>query len=38
MENKTVFFLGDFNIDLLNYDQHSPSNTSLTLSLPISVD
>ena len=22
-ENETVFFLGDFNIDLLNYDQHS---------------
>ena len=22
-ENKTVFLLGDFNIDLLNYNQHS---------------
>ena len=25
-ENKTVFLLGDFNIDLLNYDQHSLTN------------
>ena len=28
-ENKTVFLLGDFNIDLLNYDQHSRTNTFL---------
>ena len=25
-ENKTVFLLGDFNIDLLNDDQHSLTN------------
>ena len=25
-ENKTVFLLGDFNIDSLNCDQHSPLN------------
>ena len=25
-ENKTVFLLGDFDIDLLNYDQHSLTN------------
>ena len=25
-ENKTAFLLGGFNIDLLNYDQHSPTN------------
>ena len=25
-ENKTVFLLGDFNIELLNYHQHSPTN------------
>ena len=25
-ENKTVFISGDINIDLLNYDQHSPNN------------
>ena len=29
MENKTVFLLGDFNIDLLNYDQHSLTNEFL---------
>ena len=37
-ENRTVFPLGDFNIDLLNYDQHSLNNEfldSLSLSLPI---
>ena len=37
-KNKTVFLLGDFNVDLLNYDQHSPTNEffdSLYLSLPI---
>ena len=28
-ENKTVFFLGDFNIALLNYDQHSVANVFL---------
>ena len=28
-ENKTVFLLGDFNIDLLNYDQHSLNNEFL---------
>ena len=28
-ENKTVFLLGDFNIDLLNYDQHSLTNEFL---------
>ena len=28
-ENKTVFLLGDFNIDLLNYDQHSLTNELL---------
>ena len=27
--NETVFFLGDFNIDLLNYDQHLPTNEFL---------
>ena len=33
-ENRTVFPLGDFNIDLLNYDQHSPNNEFLdSLSL-----
>ena len=25
-ESKTVFLFGDFNIDLLNYGQHSPTN------------
>ena len=28
-ENKTVFLLGDFSIDLLNYDQHSLTNEFL---------
>ena len=28
-ENKTVFLLGDFDIDLLNYDQHSLTNDFL---------
>ena len=28
-ENKTVFILGDFNINLLNYDQHSLTNEFL---------
>ena len=32
-ENKTVFLLGDMNIDFLNYDQHSSTNTFLD-SLP----
>ena len=34
-ENKNVSLLGDFNINLLNYDQHSPTNeflASLSLS------
>ena len=28
-QNKTVFLLGDFNIDLLNYDQYSLTNEFL---------
>ena len=28
-ENKTVFLLSDFNIELLNCDQHSPTNDFL---------
>ena len=33
-ENKTLLPVGDFNIDLLNYDQHSPINEFLdSLSL-----
>ena len=28
-ENKTVFLLGDFNTDLLDYDQHSFNNEFL---------
>ena len=28
-ENKTVFILSDFNIDLLNYHQHSLTNEFL---------
>ena len=28
-ENKTIFLLGDFNVDLLKYDQHSPANEFL---------
>ena len=28
-KNKTVFLLGDFNIDLLNYDQYSLNNEFL---------
>ena len=28
-ENKTIFLLGDFNIDLLNYDIHQPTNEFL---------
>ena len=28
-ENKTIFLLGDFNTDLLNYDQHSLTNEFL---------
>ena len=31
-ENKTVFLLGDFSIDLLNYDQHSLTNEFLNSS------
>ena len=29
MEKKTVFFLGDFNINLLKYEKHNPTNESL---------
>ena len=25
-ENKTILLLGDFNIELLNYDSHTPTN------------
>ena len=25
-ENKSVFLLGDFNVDLLKYDKHAPTN------------
>ena len=28
-ENKTVFLLGDFNIDLLKYEKHDPTNEFL---------
>ena len=28
-ENKSVFFLGDFNVDLLKFDKHAPSNEFL---------
>ena len=28
-ENKTIFLLGDFNIDLLKYDSHPPTNEFL---------
>ena len=28
-ENKTTFFLGDFNIDLLKYDSHTSTNEFL---------
>ena len=28
-ENKTIFLLGDFNINLLNYDVHPPTNEFL---------
>ena len=28
-ENKTIFFLGDFNINWLNYDVHPPTNEFL---------
>ena len=35
-ENKTVFLLGDFNIDLLNYDQHSLTNEFLDSLSPAS--
>ena len=28
-ENKTVFLLGNFNTELLNYDQHSLANEFL---------
>ena len=28
-EQKTVFLLGDFNIDLLNYNVHNPTNECL---------
>ena len=28
-ENKTVFLLGDFHVDILNYDQHSLTNEFL---------
>ena len=28
-ENKSVFLLGDFNIDLLKYDKHAPINEFL---------
>ena len=35
-KKQTVFLLGDLNIDLLDYDQHSPTNEFLnSLSLPI---
>ena len=29
MEKKTVFFLGDFDINLLKYEKHNPTNESL---------
>ena len=35
-ENETVFLLGDFNIDLLNYDQHSLTNEFLDSLSPAS--
>ena len=28
-ENKSVFLLGDFNVDLLKYDKHAPTNEFL---------
>ena len=28
-ENKSVFLLGDFNVDLLKYDKHAPTNDFL---------
>ena len=28
-EQKSVFLLGDFNVDLLNYDEHNPTNEFL---------
>ena len=28
-ENKTIFLLGDFNINFLNYDIHPPTNEFL---------
>ena len=28
-EQKTVFFLGDFNIDLMHYNEHKPTNECL---------
>ena len=33
-ENKTIFLLGDFNISLLNYDIHPPTNEFLDSLLP----
>ena len=38
-ENKSVFLLGDFNVDLLKYDKHAPTNEFLNplsshMSLP----
>ena len=35
-ENKTAFLLGDFNGDLLNYDQHSLTNEFLDSLSPAS--
>ena len=32
-ENKTIFLLGDFNINLLKYDIHPPTNEFLDFSL-----
>ena len=32
-ENKSVFLLGDFNVDLLKYDKHAPTNEFLDFLL-----
>ena len=30
-ENKSVFLFGDFNVDLLKYDKHAPTNAFMNL-------
>ena len=35
-ERKDIFFMGDFNLNLLNYDTHSETNGFITLMMTLS--